>query len=526
MRGTQSPNPRIAGLLARAATEAAAGRQDRAFLVYGDVLSIAPENAEALKGAARALLALRRLDDSAEAWQGALAVDPGDPETLFQCGFVRFRRGEMAAARHYFDRALAIDPIYYGALGMKVLSLLYDRADGDDALRRAQRAWSNQRQPCPFVSHLNAGEDPDRPLRIGFLSSDFRAHSVGFNMLPVFRRLDRNSFRIHAYAEVANPDAATSLFEAASDVWHSTIGMNDAEIAWTIIEDRIDILVFLAGHLDENRPFVARLRPAPVQISHHDICSSALPEIDYFLGDSYVTPRGGTEWFSERVVRMPTFTAHSIPGEAGAPGPLPARRNGYVTFGSFNAPQKISESSLAAWASILHAVPGSRLLLKHFEAYSETATRARILDGLSAQGIEAARVKILDKVDPRSAHLRAYDQVDIGLDPFPFSGATTTFEALLMGVPVISLAGSRFVERCSAATLDAAGLGVCVAQDPDSYVSRATELASDFDRLAALRKAIPRMITQSRVCDADRYVRNIGRVYRAMWRMWCAKPLR
>lgn len=526
MQGTCTPNPHIADLLTRAAAEAAAGRQDKAFLLYGEALSMAPGDVEALKGAARSLLAMRRLDDSAEAWQGALAVDPDDPETLFQCGFVHFRRGEMEAARGYFDRALAVDPSYYGALGMKVLSLLYDNSEGDEALRRAQRAWADQRQPYPFVSHLNEGEDPDRPLRIGFLSSDFRAHSVGFNMLPVFRRLDRNAFSIYAYAEVPHPDAATRLFEAASDVWRSTVGMNDSQVAWAVIEDRIDILVFLAGHLDENRPFVARFRPAPIQVSHHDICSSALPETDYFLGDRYVTPRGGAEPFSERVIRLPTFTVHSIPAEAGAPGPLPASVNGYVTFGSFNAPQKISDACLEAWAAILGAVPGARLVLKHFEAYSESATRMRVLDRLAAHGVGPERIRILDRVDQRSIHMRAYDQVDIGLDPFPFSGATTTFEALLMGVPVISLAGHRFVERCSAATLDAAGLGVCIAQDVASYVTRAVELASNTGRLAALRKALPQIVKQSRVCDADRYVRNLERVYRAMWRLWCANTLR
>ena len=126
-------------------------------------------------------------------------------------------------------------------------------------------------------------------------------------------------------------------------------------------------------------------------------------------------------------------------------------------------------------------------------------------------------------MDLRLAHLRAYDQIDIALDPFPFSGATTTFEALLMGVPVISLAGDRFVSRCSAATLQAAGLGVCIADDVESYVSRAVVLATDIDRLAAIRMRVRQAVTQSRVCDADRYARNMGRIYRAIWRRWCSQ---
>ena len=239
-----------------------------------------------------------------------------------------------------------------------------------------------------------------------------------------------------------------------------------------------------------------------------------------------MTPRGGPEPYSEHVVRLPTFTIHTIPAEADTPGPLPALASGRVTFGSFNAPQKLSDDCLDCWAAILNAVPNSQLRLKHFEAYSEAATRQRVIERLAAGGVSAERITILDSVDLRSQHLGAYDGVDIALDPFPFSGATTTFEALLMGVPVISLAGDRFAGRCSAATLDAAGLAVCIADDTASYVARAVELASNTERHAALRAALRTMVTQSRVCDADRYVRNIGRVYSTLWRRWCAGAFR
>lgn len=513
----------IVDLLARADKEEEAGRQDAAFVLYGHVLAAAPNNLAALKGAGRTLLAIRRLDESAEIWLQACAEEPKDPEVLFQCGIVHFRRGEMDAACDFFDQALTVEQTLYGARGMRLLANLY-RSTGDQGLlRQLQQDWAEQRPTG--VEHPKFKNDlsPDRPLRIGYVSSDFRAHSVGFNILPLFQRLDRQAFRLHAYAEVAHPDAATSLFEDASDVWRLTVGKSDTVVAQMIAEDEIDILVFLAGHLDENRPYVARFRPAPIQISHHDICTSGMEEIDYFLGDRFVTPRGGAEWFSEHVIRLPSFTVHSIPAEASDPGPLPAQINKHITFGSFNAPQKISDECLDVWAALLHAVPGSRLILKHFEAYSETATRARVTGRLADQGIGEDRVTVLESVDRRSAHLSAYDQIDIALDPFPFSGATTTFEALLMGVPVISLAGDRFVSRCSAATLQAAGLGVCIADGVESYVNRAIELSSDVDRLAAIRMRLRQIVIQSRVCDADRYARNIGRVYRAVWRKWCTQ---
>ncbi len=508
-------------MLAHADAEAGAGRQGAAFVLYGQVLAADAQNIGGLKGAGRALLAMRRLDDSAETWRVALSVAPDDPEVLFQCGIIHFRRGEMDFAKEFFQRALAVEPTLYGARGMNLLAMLYSDDREFEALRYVQEDWASQRPAQPAALFKTDDIDPDRPLRIGYVSSDFRAHSVGFNMLPVYQRLDRNKFQIYSYAEVARPDAATQLFEDASDVWRSTIGQSDADVARTIAEDSIDILVILAAHLDENRPYIARFRPAPIQVSHHDICTSALDEIDYFIGDRIVTPSGGSEWFSERVLRLPAFTVHSIPAEANRPGPLPALENGFVTFGSFSAPQKISAQCIENWTAILHAIPRSRLILKHFEAYSEAATREHVLGQFASQGLGADRVSLIDTVDLRSDHLRAYERIDIALDPFPFGGATTTFEALLMGVPVVSLAGDRFVARCSAATLDAAGLSACVAHNNDTYVACAVELASNIDRLAALRTGLRTAVTASRACDANKYVRNLARIYRAIWRKWC-----
>lgn len=509
-------------LLERAAACEAAGFPDKALVLYQQALEAECGNLEALKGVGRTLLALRRLDASAETWEAARAVAPDDPEALFQCGHVCFRRGDMAGARVLFRAALAVNPDLYGARGMDLLSLLYSETAAHDAVWTVQREWGAQRPPGVVPPFAN-DPDPDRPLRVGFLSSDFRAHSVGFNLLPLYSRIDRDAFQLYSYAEVAHPDAATGMFEGSSDRWLSTVGMSDYEIAAAIRVDRIDILVVLAGHVDENRPFVARLRPAPVQVSHHDICSSAIPEIDYFIGDGFVTPRGGPERFSERVVRLPNFTVHTIPAEARAPGPLPAARAGHITFGSYNAPQKLSDACLDVWGELLYAVPGSRLVLKYFEAYSETATRARVLDRLAARGVSSDRITLLEKTDKRPGHLAAYDTIDIALDPFPFNGATTTFEALLMGVPVVSLVGERFVSRCAAATLDAVGMTACMARDVADYKARAIELASNLERLAAIRAALPKMVTSARICNANRYVRHISRLYRALWRRWCAQ---
>jgi len=516
----------LADLLGRAEQAFRTGRVDAAVALWRQALEDDPGCLAALKGLGRALLALRRLDASSEMWEAAFAAAPDDAETLFHLGMTRHRRGDHDGAIAFYDCALAAQPGLYGARGMRLLALLCDAAATPETLWTAQREWAEQRPAAASPPVFTNDPDPERPLRIGFLSSDFRAHSVGFNILPAYRRLDRTAFRLYSYAEVARPDAATRLFEEASDCWRATVGLSDSEVAATIRADRIDVLVVLAGHLDENRPFVARLRAAPVQIAHHDICTSAMPEMDYFLGDPVVTPRGGRERFSERVVRLPNFTVHAIPAEAPPVGPLPALSADAITFGSFNAPQKITPRCAASWAAVLRAVPGSRLLLKHFEAYGETATRARVLALFAAEGIADERISVIEAVARRSDHLAAYGQVDIALDPFPFNGATTTYEALLMGVPVVALAGERFVSRCAAATLKAVGLDACVAGDPADYVARAVELAADRPRLAAIRAGLRGAVARSRICDADGHARHLGRVYRAVWRRWCAEARR
>ena len=501
-----------------------AGDMERAAAGYKEALEQTPTDLHAAIGLGHALDTLRRFDDAFDAWSIAVAINPGDVISRYAIAEAWQRRGDMVQARRLFLELCAEHPGNYPAQTMALMSLLYNDEGLASELIEVQKNWGRLLTPTPdkVYAQYDGTPTPERPLRIGFVSSDFRAHSVGFNVLPIILGLDRRAFSTYCYAQLRAPDNLSAMLQDRSDYWRDITNLNDQEAAATIHDDKIDILILLAGHADENRAFIARFRPAPVQISHHDICTSAMPEMDYWIGDPIVSPLGGGEYFSERVLRIPHFTVQPIPAETPTPVPPPSQDKGFITFGSFNAPQKITPKVVEIWSKILADVPGSRLTLKYFDAFIEQATRRRFFDLFGAQGVEADRIEFLPPSESRAAHLSAYARVDIALDPFPFGGATTTFESLLMGTPVISLLGERFTGRCSAATLESVGLSLCVAQDETDYINRASVLAQDIQGLAALRRFLPTLVRRSGICDMEGHVRNLQRIYRAVWRRYCA----
>lgn len=514
----------MTGALSQAAELIEQGRLAEAAALYRAALEDAPDDLDLIKSLARVLEQDRQFGEAFPVWERGRQLDPADWECLYALGAARLRQGYVRKAQGLFAQQQQSHPNFYPAHAMHLLAMLYDADISDADLAAAQRRWANFETPAPadvFQTH-DVDADQDRPLRIGVLSSDLRSHSVGFNVLPIYHAIDRNRFELFSYMGKRVTDPATDMFKAHSDAWRETDGLTHREISKIIHADKIDILVALAGHVDGNQAHVLRYRPAPVQISHHDLCTSAMPEVDYWLGDPIVTPRGGPELFTERLVRLPSFTVHLFPAEAPAVSPLPAKESGHITFCSFNAPQKITAETVAVWAQVLDAVPGSVLLLRYFDAYDEPQTVERLMQLFKAHGVGTDRLLFKGGQSARGHHLAHYHQADIALDPFPFGGATTTFDALMMGVPVVTLLGQRFVGRCSAATLKATGLDVCVAATTDDYVARAVELSRDLDRLSNLRGALRRMLEGSRVCQVGPYVRNLERVYRAVWRRYCA----
>ena len=303
-----------------------------------------------------------------------------------------------------------------------------------------------------------------------------------------------------------------------------SVGWTDERVADKVWENKIDILVDLAGHTAGNRLRVFARKPAPVQVSYLGYPgSTGLSEMDYRLTDSLADPPGKTELLhSEKLLRLPVCNwCFNEPDDAPMVGPLPAYAAGSICFGTFNNFTKASPAIMDMWAAILNAVPSSRLIMK-FRGLGEKSVRQQIHQCFASRGVRAERLEIRGHEPNPVSHLKAYNEVDIALDTFPYHGTTTTCEAMWMGVPVVTLAGSSHVSRVGVSLLSSVGLPEMIAQTPQQYVEIAVGLARDLPRLADLRLTLRPRMRASPLMDAPRFARDIEAAYRQMWRIWCA----
>lgn len=511
------------------------GRLPAAVRVAGWAAVAAPEHAPAHLNRSTALAAAGRAAAALTSLQRALALAPRHDGAWSNLGGLLRSAGRPADAISHYRRAMALAPAKPQPHRELLAATLYD-ASWSEAARYAEHRRFEDRHARPlYAQPLYARTlpparpgNPAKRLRVGYLSSDFRDHPVARNLVGMLAERDRARFDIVLYADVARPDAMTARLRSLADGWRDVLGLSDEATARCIHADAVDVMVYLAGHFDENRPLVAAYRPALVQISFHDPSTSGLGAMDYLIGDPVLTPRRGGGRFVERPVRLPSFYLHDPIAEAPDPAPPPSLQGAAPVFGCFNNPAKIGDAVLELWARVLTAVPGARLLLKYRDAYAEPGLRRRTLGTLAAHGVDPVRVELAAGRVPLAGHLALYDRVDVALDPFPFCGSTTTFEALWMGVPVITLPGEPMASRWSASMLRTVGLTDLAAGSADAYVSIAATLAADTARLGALRAGLRARVAGSPLCDARGKTRQLERIFRALWvrhcRTGCLEP--
>jgi protein O-GlcNAc transferase len=307
--------------------------------------------------------------------------------------------------------------------------------------------------------------------------------------------------------------------------WRSTVGMSDAELRRQIREDRIDVLIDLAGHTNATRIAALAVKPAPVTASwlgYPD--TTGLATVDYRFTDERADPPGEADAHHvERLVRLPDgFLCYKPPAEAPPVGPTPALAKGTVTFGSFNYPEKVTPQVVETWAAILRGVSGAQIVLKGWH-FNDPVIRQRYLDQFAAAGVPAERVDLRPMIPGMADHMGLYGEIDIALDPFPYNGTTTTCEALWMGVPVVSLVGDRHVARVGLSLLSQVALAHLAASDSAAYVRVASDLARDIEKLNTLRLGLRDRMRQSTLMDAPRFARTFEAELRTLWRAWCAR---
>lgn len=371
-------------------------------------------------------------------------------------------------------------------------------------------------QPAPFDNP----RDPGRRLRVGFLSSDLRRHSVAFFLEPILEHHDRAAIHTLCYMTSEETDDFTIRLRSLSDEWVDASRLNAAALAQRIRADRIDILIDLCGYSRGGRLAVMARRPAPVQATFLGWpTTTGVPTIDWRIVDSITDPPGSEHLSTERLFRLdPCFLCYRPPADA----PEVSAPASGITFGSFNVLNKLGPETIALWSRVLNATPDSRLILKA-AALDRDSTRTRILEHFGTHGIAPARIDLLSRTASLTDHLRLYSRVDIALDTTPYNGTTTTCEALCMGVPVVTLVGKAHASRVGATLLHAVGLDDLTALDPDQFVSVASQLAKDGARRVTLRTSLRARLLSSVLCDGPAYARRFDSALRAMWSAWCAQ---
>jgi predicted O-linked N-acetylglucosamine transferase (SPINDLY family) len=369
---------------------------------------------------------------------------------------------------------------------------------------------------------LRTEPEPDKVLRIGFLSPDLRNHPVGYFMEPILRHHWPDRYEVICYSDSAMRDETNGRLRELATGWRDTAGWSDDRVGEAIVADGIDVLVDLTGHTASNRAELLCRRPAPVQALYLGYPStSGLPTMDFVIGDSIVAPMENGEQFSERVIELDgcflCFAPQPNTPEVGAP---PSVDGGPVTFGNFNTLAKLSSSTVALWSRVLEEVPGSHLMLKN-QALMDVGTRELVIERFEREGIDRSRLMLTKPVQPLSAYLAEYRAVDIVLDTVPYCGGTTTCDAIWMGVPVVTQLGGRFSARMGASILTAVGHEDLIAEDDDSFVSIAKVLAEDHGRRQDLRDSLRDSMAKSSLCDVEAFAHRFQDALRLAWRKYC-----
>ena len=495
--------------------------------MLGDMLSRAVRrlargapHRQATQALARALAERGELEAAAEALERSLEVEPRSAKSWARLANLRFELGAVDAAITAYRRALEHDS-RMPQIRSNLLFALAHRSDDPEALLAEHLAWSalvseNGLAPPP---RLGNDPDPERPLRVGYLSADLKGHAISMFVEPLLARHDPARVVVHCYDNAPSADEVARRLRGYGAVWREVRGLDGAGFRRQVLADGIDILVDLSGHTAGNRlPDLAR-RLAPMQatyLGYHG--TTGLAAMDFRITDSYADPPGRTEaHYVERLARMPHCLWCYRPARH-EPERLPADgRTGEVVFASLNNLRKVAPPVVALWARLLLAVPAARLVIA---GAADGPALRDLLARLTGHGVAPARVECIGWLQPAEfAALHA--RIDVALDTYPFNGGTTTIEALARGVPVVSWSGRTAASRCGRTILSTIGLPELVAADAERYVEIAASLVRDRDRLAALKSGLPARVRRSAIMDEAAFVDDLEGLYRGMWRDWC-----
>jgi protein O-GlcNAc transferase len=472
-------------------------------------------------------VAIRALDPifALQCYERVVKLDPEVPDldALMADQYCLMGRIEEGVAA--FDRAIARNPQAVTLQSNRLFVLNFSKLLSPVELFQEHRRWGalHQSKAQPSFKAGSATLDPEKRLRIGYVSPDFRDHPVAAFYEPALEARDQKAFEIFCFdTSLAVEDAVTARLKRSADVWQCVTNMGDEALADTIRNSQIDILVDLSGHTKWNRLSMFALKPAPIQVTWLGyLNTTGLTAMDYRITDGYLDPEGETEHLhTETLCRLPLHSCFRPSPQSPPVSPLPASTSGHVTFGSMNQWPKVSDEVKDTWASLLKRVDRSRLLIVA-RGGQNPVFRDRIIGEFVLRGVEAARIHVSPALD-FLPFLELFSEIDISLDPFPYGGGTTTMQSLWMGVPVVTLKGATAFARNSVGLLSEVGLEQFVAMTPSDYVTTAAECAGNLAQLAEMRAGLRDRVAASSLIDARRFCENLESAYRSMWRQYCA----
>jgi len=498
------------------------GRQTEALTIYRQALTLQPDFPGAKFNLGRILILLKQPDEAVKYIEEAMAVMPEHEAGHTLLGKAMSEWGYISEALSHLQQASQLLPKNPNLASIPLFTMNYLSDSTPEALFAAHLQYAPQccaefYPQCP--SYPNT-PDPERRLKIGYVSGDLRLHPVSRFIEPVFAHHDHALYEIHAFHSHHAHDEITERLKNRVDAWHPVWTTEDDPMADLIRSLGIDILVDLSGHTEHHRLTVFARKPAPVQATWLGyLGTTGLATMDYRICDIYTDPPGLTERFhTEKLARLPDSQWCYVPYVDLSPvGELPLLRQGYLTLGSFNNPSKLNDRVLELWAEILQAIPHARLRIA---AVPAGRAQERVVSILQRSGITPERIEFAPRL-PYRDYLQSIAAVDVALDPFPYNGGTTSIDTLIMGVPLVTLAGDRSIARGGVSLLSNLGLTELIAATPQNYVEIIQRLASDPARLAALRRSLRERVQTSPLMDGARFTRNLEALYRQMWRAWC-----
>ncbi|MFY9314303.1 MAG: tetratricopeptide repeat protein [Burkholderiales bacterium] len=493
-----------------------------AELCYRQALASDPACVGAYNSLGHLLRRLGRLEDAEKCYRKALTLSPDGAELHSNLGSLLIDFGRHEEAEACYRQALELKPDFAGAHSNLIFLMdLMNRYDirEQQAERRRWYAQHGLKYATEIRTHQNS-PDPERKLRVGYVSADFRRHSAYYAISPVICGHDHSAFDVYCYSGVLREDDATARLKSAVQHWRSTVGIADSALAEQIRNDRIDVLVDLSGHSAGNRLLVFARKPAPVQITAWGHSTgTGLDTMDYFFADPVLVPQSERAFFAEKILDLPCVFCYEAPDYAPAVNDLPAFNGKPFTFSCINRIEKVSDRALETWGKIMASVPLARLLVKD-RKLGDAKLNESFLRRVRAAGIESSRVQLVGG-SLHAEHLQTYHEADLALDPYPHGGGISTAEAIWMGVPVVALNGNTPTGRLSASILVALNMQSWVAHSESDYVRIAVEAANDLTQLRNLRRSLRNHAAGSEFGDARRYTAAVERAYRTAWHSWC-----